>query len=245
MTEEAPPPDQPDQRRWRMLEAIGLGAVGLSLFAIMIIAREVIPPVIVFGVVYLALGYAVYRWIDRPRVALAAAILGLLGLLANLPFILSDLSHIDTWAAFAPNIFATLLGVTGIAAGFISFFRPALGGTRPLGYAAAGVAAILAVASIGVSISATSDTAEAGDVEVLAKDVEYPETLTASAGLIGFHIKNDDLFYHSFVIDGQDVKVDLPGTKARRVEVQLAPGEYHFHCDVPGHESMEGTLTVQ
>ena len=238
-------PATPEQRRWRILEAIGLATVGVCLFALMAVAREVIPPVILFGTIYLALGYATYRWIDRPRVALATAVLGLLGLLANLPFLISDLSHIDTWASFAPNVVAVILGLTGIAAGFISFFRPALAGTRPLGLGAAAVAAVLAVLSIGLSIAATSDPAQAGDIEVLAKDVEYPEVLSAPAGLVGFHVKNDDLFHHTFVIEGTNVKLDLPGTKARRIEVELTAGEYRFICDVPGHERMEGTLTVQ
>ena len=241
----APQPTEARARQWRILAAIGLAAVGLSLFVIMALAGEVIPPVIVFGLIYLALGAAIYRWIERPRVVIAAATLGLLGLLANLPFLISDLSHIDTWASFIPNVFAVCLGLSGIAAGYISVFRPALTGARPLGLGATALAAVLAVLSIALSVAATSDPAQAGDLQVIAKDVEYPETLTAGAGLVGIHVDNQDLFFHNFVIEELDVTLELPGSKARRLEVQLAPGEYRYACTVPGHERMEGTLTVR
>lgn len=234
-----------EQRRWRTLEAIGLATVGVSLYALMALAREVIPPVLVIGLIYLALGAATYRWIDRPRVALVTATLGLLGLLANLPFLISDLTHIDTWASFIPNTFAVVLGLSGIAAGFISVFKPSLPDARRLGIGATGVAAVLAVASIGLSLAATSDTVEAGDVEVVAKGTEYPEALSASAGLVGIHVDNEDLFHHTFVIEGIDETLYIPGSKSRRFEVQLDPGNYRYICDVPGHERMEGTLTVQ
>jgi azurin len=51
---------------------------------------------------------------------------------------------------------------------------------------------------------------------------------------------------HTFVIDGQGAKRELPGNATRRVEVPLAAGTYPYFCDVPGHEEiMKGTLTVR
>ena len=46
-------------RAWRMFEAIGLGAVGVTLFAVIVINLALIPPVLIFGVLYLLLGVAV------------------------------------------------------------------------------------------------------------------------------------------------------------------------------------------
>ncbi|MDA0351070.1 MAG: cupredoxin domain-containing protein [Chloroflexi bacterium] len=232
-------------RQWRLLEVFGLAAVGVSLFAVMVINATVIPPVLIFGIIYLALGYAVYRWIDRPRVALAAAVLGLLGLLGNVPFLIEDLAHLDSWGSFAPSAVSVVLGVTGIIAGLISYFLPSMAGSRPFGLAAVALAVVVAVGSVGASLSASSDAAEAGDVEVLASGVEYPETLAADAGLIAFHLRNEDLVRHTFVIGTADVKLEVPASKDRRVEVELAAGEYRYICDVPGHERMEGTLTVR
>ena len=83
------------------------------------------------------------------------------------------------------------------------------------------------------------------DVELFAEGIEYPEVLDASAGLIGFHVTNRDPVRHTFVIDGTNVKLEVPASKGRRVEVELAAGEYRFRCDVAGHERMEGVLTVR
>jgi len=232
-------------RRWRLLEAVGLAGVGVSLLAVLVINVALIPPVLIFGVLYVLLGYAVYRWIERPRVALAAAVLALLGLLGNLPFIIEDVSHIDSWGSFAPSAVSVVLGLAGIAAGLISFFSPAMAGARSLAMAAAALAVVLAVGSIGISLSASNDEAQSGDVTVLASDVEFPETLEASAGSVGFFITNEDLVRHTFVIESTDVKLEVPASKDRRIEADLVAGEYKFICDVPGHERMEGTLTVR
>ena len=230
---------------WRMFEAIGLGAVGVTLFAVIVINLALIPPVLIFGVLYLLLGVAVWRWIDQPRVALGAAVLGLVGLIGNLPFIVEDLAHIDSWGSFAPSAVAVVLGISAIAAGVISFVAPTMQGSQRLAAAAGALSVVLVVASVGASVSTGSDAAESGDIEVLAKEVEFPETLSAAAGLIAFHVTNDDLVRHTFVIEGEDVELEIPASKERRVEVDLSPGEYRFTCDTPGHERMEGVLTVR
>ena len=80
---------------------------------------------------------------------------------------------------------------------------------------------------------------------MLAEGIEYPKVLLASEGLIGFHVTNEDPIRHTFVIDGTNVKLEVPASKQRRVEVELAAGEYRFFCDVPGHERMEGILTIR
>lgn len=232
-------------RAWRTLQAVGLAVPGFCFAAMMVITQQGMAFAIITLIFYLALGAATYRWIDRGRVALATAALGLVGLLSSLTFLLTDLSHPDTWTAFAPDAVGLAFGLAGVAAGFTSFFRPARSGARLLGLSTAAIAILLAVTTLTVSLTAPSVAAEVGDVEVVAKDIEYPETLTASAGLVGFHITNDDPFRHSFVIEGTDVKLELPGSKARRVEVELAPGQYHYVCDVYGHDRMEGTLTVR
>ena len=105
--------------------------------------------------------------------------------------------------------------------------------------------AALVVATLGLSFATSSDTAEAGDVTVVAEGAEFPETLEIAAGGAGIFLENKDLLRHTFVIEDQDVKVEMPGGKTRRVEVDLPAGEYRFICDVPGHERMEGTLTVR
>ena len=56
--------------------------------------------------------------------------------------------------------------------------------------------------------------------------------------------QNKDVVRHTFVIEGQDVKQEMPGSTNRRLEINLPAGRYEFKCDVPGHERMEGILEV-
>ena len=137
-----------------------------------------------------------------------------------------------------------VVGLAAIVAGFISFFAPRMQGSRLLAGTAAALSVVLVVLSVSASLSVSSDAAQPNDVQLLAQDVKFPETLDASAGLIGFHVTNKDPIRHTFVIEGTDVKLELPASTERRVEVDLAAGEYNFICDVPGHDRMKGVLTV-
>jgi hypothetical protein len=64
-------------------------------------------------------------------------------------------------------------------------------------------------------------------------------------GEVSLFIENRDRIRHTFVIEAQDVKQELPAARDRRLHLDLAAGEYTFICDVPGHERMEGTLVVR
>ena len=231
--------------RWRLVEAAGLAGVGIMKFATIVTTPAAAIFLIIDGVLFLALGGSVWRWIERPRVALAAAALGSLLLLSGIPFIAEDLSHLDSWGSFAPAAVSIVVGLAAIAAGFISFFAPGMQGSRPFAVAAGVLSIVLVVASVGASVTATSDAVQANDVVLVAEGIEYPEVLGASAGLIGFHVTNRDPIRHTFVIEGTNVRLEVPASKARRVEVELAAGEYRFRCDVAGHERMEGVLTVR
>ncbi len=232
-------------RRWRLVEAAGLASVGIMKFETIVFIPVAAIPLIIAGVLFLALGGSVWRWIERPRVALAAAALGLLLLLGGTSYIAEDLSHIESWGSFVPHAVSLVSGLAGTAAGFISFFAPEMQGSRPFAGAAGALSIVLVVASVGASVAAGSDALQVNDVELVAEGIEYPEVLDASAGLIGFHVTNRDPVRHTFVLEGTNVKLEVPASKARRVEVELAAGEYRFRCDVPGHERVEGVLTVR
>ncbi len=238
-----------EARPWRLVEAGGLAGVGVMKFATIVITPAAAIFLIIDGVLFLALSGSVWRWIERPRVALAAAALGLLVLLSGIPFIAEDLSHLDSWGSFAPAAVSLVVGLAGTAAGFISFFAPGMHGSRPFAGAAGALSIALVAASVGASVgasvSASSDAVHMNDVELAAEGIEYPEVLNASAGLIGFHVNNRDPIRHTFVIEGTDVRLEVPASKERRVEVELTAGQYRFLCDVAGHERMEGVLTVR
>jgi len=57
-------------------------------------------------------------------------------------------------------------------------------------------------------------------------------------------VSNGDFVRHTFVVDDLDVSLSIPAGKARRTTVSATPGRYRFHCDIKGHENMEGTLVV-
>ena len=80
---------------------------------------------------------------------------------------------------------------------------------------------------------------------VTAEDVEWsPEQLEVDAGGAVF-VENKDLFRHTFTVEDLDVSEDLGPGQDVRVELSAEPGEYEFICEVPGHEDMDGTLTVR
>ena len=73
---------------------------------------------------------------------------------------------------------------------------------------------------------------------------------TAAAGSVQIFLANDDNVKHDLVIlkDGKtlgdfELKVQKNGDSASGT-VDLEPGEYKIYCIVPGHSSMNSTLTV-
>lgn len=57
-----------------------------------------------------------------------------------------------------------------------------------------------------------------------ASGVDFPDVLNADAGLIGFHVTNEDLVHYAFVIERVDLRRELPASNERRVEVDLTSG---------------------
>jgi plastocyanin len=232
------------RRRWAQVAAGSFAVMAAALLGILLLTLEVIPIVLVLAAIFGALAYAVWRWHARRWVLALAAVLGVLAVVGNLPFIVEDLAHPETIAGFGPTVMVLLAALLGAAAAVAALVRVEATLRRP----AVGVVAALAVVLVAISAVATlgleDDERQAGDIVVVAKDVEFPERVEASAGAIAFFVDNEDIFRHTFLIEGEDVKQELPGTTARRVEVTLAAGSYRFYCDVPGHEDMEGTLEV-
>ena len=230
--------------QWARVVVGSFAVMAATFLSILLITLALIPPVLILGVIFAVLTYVVWRWHARRWVLPIAAVLALLAVIGNLQIVVEDLAHPDTIAGFGPTaviVLAALLGA-GAAVAALAGVDPAL--RRPV----AGVVAALAVVLVAVSAVATlgleSDAQQVGDIVVVAEDVEYPETLSASAGAIAFYVDNKDVIRHTFTIDDGDVEQELPGSTARRVEVTLAAGSYRFYCDVPGHEDMEGMLEV-
>jgi plastocyanin len=95
----------------------------------------------------------------------------------------------------------------------------------------------------------SGDSGGGAPVTVIAQDsLSFDRgDYTASAGEVTIDYENGGNITHTLLIDGDD---DFKLTVSANGDVdegttELEPGEYRIFCDIPGHESMEATLTVE
>jgi plastocyanin len=98
--------------------------------------------------------------------------------------------------------------------------------------------------------TAPSPVAGATQVRVIAGDMYFePSRLEVSSGVpVNLILDNEGAAYHDLTIP--DLGFTLGTEGGRQASGSLAvtrPGEYEFHCSVPGHAvaGMTGTLTVE
>ena len=105
---------------------------------------------------------------------------------------------------------------------------------------------VLAVAtSVVARVTAESVEPVSGDVTTAIAEFDFadePIVITSGETL---HVTNDDPARHTFTVVGTDISPTLLGGIGARVTVDLPPGTYDVICEVPGHESMSGTLEVR
>jgi plastocyanin len=221
-----------------------LAALVVTFIAIMAVVGAVIPPLVVFSIVFALLAVGVVRWPGKRWLLIVAAVLVLLAILSNLPFIIEDLTHPETIATFFLPFASVVAGIVAIIAAILAWMRKSSSSSIYVVGGAVAIVVVALVVSLVATLSVSDDARAEGDVVVTAEDIEYPEKITVPAGTKGLYIENKDVVRHTFVIEGQDVKKELPGSTNKRLEIDLPRGEYEFKCDVPGHERMEGVLEV-
>lgn len=229
---------------WRRLTTVGLFALPVVFLLTQVVNEVVIPPLIVFSLLAVGLGVAVVLGKGR-RVLIAAAALGVISVVASAPFLVADLSHPETGAGFLVAFAALVLGLGTAGAAVMASRRAPADRARPVAWA---LGAVLVVGAVGAGLATAGvedDRAQPDDIVVVARDTGFPEQVDAVAGANGFFVENEDLYRHTLLIEGTDVKVELPGSTDRRFEATLETGGYRYYCDVPGHEAMEGTIVVQ
>jgi cytochrome c oxidase subunit 2 len=89
----------------------------------------------------------------------------------------------------------------------------------------------------------------AGAVTVVAQDsLSFDrDDYTAGAGEVTIDYENGGSLTHTLLIDGVDdfkLSVSANGDTDEGT-AELEPGDYRIFCDIPGHETMEATLTVE
>lgn len=244
------------------LALLGLGLYLSFVLLLLVLSLALEPsqwlyPCVVGGI-GTALAAAVYFW--RPW----GLFVGLLGGLVGIPFSLdsigANLSSPDSFIDFAyrpvVTLAATIILLTGCVSGLIQHFRKR---TSPEGPKFVSIAVVGLLSAVGVLclfsvvVTFTSvdhvSAVDSADATVLkARDLKFDRaSLTASAtGKTKILISNKDYIVHTFTVDGLGVDTKV-GPRGESLVVLDAPkpGTYTFHCSVPGHESMRGTLTVQ
>lgn len=214
-------------------------------------------PLLVGGIV-VGGGVAIYFW--HPWGLVAGVLGGLIGITFSLDSIGTNLSYPDSFFDFAyrPVFWSagTILLLTGSFAGLVQHFRHRTGEPGPLIVSRAalglmGLAGVLGLTSAVltyVGIDRVSTVDKEGATVVAAYGWEFdPKTLDAGAGrTTRLLITNKDAIVHTFTIDalGIDLKV---GPWGEELLVLTSPpaGVYGFRCTIPGHEDMNGILSVQ
>lgn len=205
----------------------------------------IIPPLLVFGVIWIGALVWLGRAAKGPAILLLVSFIAFIALSA--PFTIPTLTVPASAGDFILNLAGLLAALVGIVAA-IAVVRGLVDtapAARSLGVAAA---ALFVVASaFSIFSAATYDDAEAkeGDLELVTKDIEFQQTsLEAEGGEISVFVDNQDGTLHTFTIEELDVDLDIPASKSARVTFDAEPGEYEFFCE-PHKEDMKGTLTVE
>jgi plastocyanin len=232
--------------RWLPVQRGAAAAiVGISFAIQALLAQHVIPPLVIVMVLFAGAAVLTVR---RPRGAgIGIGVLSLVLVLLFLPDIVRDLGDPASAYGFVATGAITVAALVAVVGGAAILRRREAAGAATL-LPLAGVAVVVVLVVIGVFARLTLDShaAEAGDLRVEARNVEYaPALLEADAGTVVVHVDNRDLGPHDFVIDELGVDLYIPANAARRVEFEAAPGTYTAVCTLPGHEDMEVTLEVR
>ncbi len=229
---------------WRLLLAGVAIAMILVALAVQWSQETVIPPLVVLPILFVV---GLVLLVLRPRLgSIVIGALAVLMILGNLPFLVEDITHPESFGSFVPTGIGVLAGLVGLAA-LVAVLRRVDG--RPAGIlGAVGLAGAVAVIALSAVQSGgqEDDAPQEGDQHMFAQDIEFkPPAFEAPAGDIGIYIGNDDLVRHNLSIDDLDVDEELPAKAFVRIAITGAePGEYEYYCDIDGHEDMIGTLTV-
>ena len=244
------------------VSVVGLLFFGLVLLFLAVLAAKdgdsknlaftlalAVPSLVVAGLV----------WRFGKWMLLVAAVWALALLLLDAFFLIPAFSNVNSFFDFGVAV-AFLAGLlTAIVGGAVSFLQQRRGtartvATRPERVAFSAVAAVVVglMAMSGI-LQITGRTsvgadAKAGATPVIMKNTEFlPTQLSIPAGRPAIVVvKNGDLNVHTFTIEDLRVDHKLLGGSELLVELPSASaGTYEYHCTVPGHESMKGTLIVK
>ncbi|MGH2786390.1 MAG: cupredoxin domain-containing protein [Actinomycetota bacterium] len=176
--------------------------------------------------------------------AIMLAIVSVLFLALNLPFIIPSLSVPESSVDFLTTAL-TVVGLVAAIASSIALLRHADRGPARRLAAAVGTLCLLAVAvSIVARLAYEGAEASPGDIRMVLQDIEFkPQRISGGAGEISVFLENKDTVLHTFTIEELDVDVDVPGNGSARVTFEAEAGMFEFIC-LPHEQDMDGSLRV-
>ncbi|MCA1824805.1 MAG: hypothetical protein LC640_11220, partial [Frankia sp.] len=173
---------------WRqVLGWAGVAAIVEYVFLLAVVVREVIPPVVVIGVV-IGVGTLLLR-----RGGKAGVIVTLVGFVlfvaSNLAFAGQDLFQpaalLSFWVAFV----ALITAIVGLVSAIATLMgRSGFGAARRTALAAVVVSIVGMLGGVVTALTYDDATRSATDTVVIAKDVKFPTTLDAKAGTVTFFL---------------------------------------------------------
>jgi len=229
---------------WRILAVwTGIGtAVALLVFTAII--GEIIPPLIVFALLY---GTAV--WLTRRggrAGTIMLAVLSLLFIVSNAPFTLPALAVPASTVDFVMSGLLMVLALSNLIAAIAALRKSSTGARAGLvGQGTVALILLVVVAAVIGRVTYDSPPAQTGDIEIAAQDFEFStDAIEADGGEVSVFIDNKDSALHTFTVEELDVDVAIPGGATARVTFDATAGSYEFIC-TPHESDMKGTLEVQ
>jgi plastocyanin len=244
----APGPKAGAARNWSWAKLLRWSAIAgfVVIAAISIFGGSIIPPLIVFAVLWLVGAFLLSRSSRAAAILLLITFLLFLGLSA--PFVVPTLAVPASAGDFILNAASLIAAIVGIVAAIaVLRRRDAVASSAPRMVGIAGLAILLFAFVVGIVALVTYKDAapQAGDLELVAEDFEFSErALQAAGGDVSVFVENKDSTLHTFTIDELDIDLDVPAGASARVSFDAEPGTYEFYC-VPHEGDMNGDLEVQ
>ncbi|MGH2735331.1 MAG: cupredoxin domain-containing protein [Actinomycetota bacterium] len=229
---------------WRWLSRWTAVVLAAVLVTGMFFLGELIPPLMLFGVLLIT-GAALVRRRDRAGGVLLA-VLFVLVVALNAPFIVPSLSVPASTVDFLLAAISTPLAVVGaIAAVATARRRPVTTDLpRKVALGASTVIALAVVVAAVASFTYSDAVARPGDIRVTTEDFAFSKTaLTTDGGKVAVFVDNKDGALHTFTVEELGVDLQVPAGKSARVVFDAGSGSYAFICK-PHEMDMKGTLEV-
>ncbi len=248
MSTEPTTPVAPSKGTWNRLLRIVVVATIVLMILIILLAGEVIPPFVIFIVLF-AVGWGLLsRGGKAGPILLIIGFVLWLALNAPSPFIFPVLFAPTTAGDFIIAVATIALGIVGLVCA-IAVLRgrdaTPSGAPRKLGIILVAVIALSVVTGVVARATYEAPAEQSGDFQLTTADIEFdPKVIEVDGNQVSIYVTNEDDVFHTFTIDELEVDELLPGGVETRITFEAEPGTYRFYC-TPHAPDMEGELIIE